>query len=121
MDETHIILLLAVLAVFVLAVAVVILLPKEKIAPSEEESKKSSKKKGVNTFKSKPRTQPTLPAAVKSQRIKGFDEVEEADDTRDLVDYLAKKDANPAVHVRSEKSEEKKKSKQPSTEGTFRL
>jgi hypothetical protein len=115
MDETHIILLLAVAAVLVLAVAVVILLPKEKIAPSdeEEETKKASKKKGQNVFKSKPRTQASLPAAVKSQRIKGFDEVEEAEDIRDLVDYFTKKDAKPVIAA---KTEEKKKNKQPSTE-----
>jgi len=113
MDETHIILLLAVLAVLVLAIAVVILLPKEKIAPSEEEQdKKASKKKGQNVFKTKPRTQSSLPAAVKTQRIKDFNEIEEAEDTRDLVDYFAKKETKPVLV----KSEEKKKSKQPSAE-----
>jgi len=84
MDEEHIILLLAVIAVLVLAVAVVILLPKEKVAaPASEEEEKQRRRRSNK----KPR-QSVQVGNVKAKGIKGFDEVEDAEDEEKLLQFI---------------------------------
>jgi len=84
MDEEHIILLLAVIAVLVLAVAVVILLPKEKVAaPASEEEEKQRRRRSNK----KPR-QSIQVGNVKAKGIKGFDEVEDAEDDAKLLAFI---------------------------------
>jgi len=118
MDETHVILLLAVIAVLVLAVAVVILLPKEKLIRDQQDDEKKHKgKKGKQQPKLTKQEkklhalqngQPDKPSInLRAQKIKGFDEIEEPTDAKHLLEFLKGKD----VHLNTApKKEDKKRS-----------
>jgi len=84
MDEEHIILLLAVIAVLILAVAVVILLPKETGGSSKADEEKQRKRRGNK----KPKETIQL-GNVKAKSIKGFDDIEDAEDKEKMLAFLS--------------------------------
>ncbi len=85
MDEEHIILLLAVIAVLVLAVAVVILLPRESGVASAKSDEENKRRRRSNK---KPR-QAIQVGNVKAKSIKGFDDIEDAEDQDKLLALLS--------------------------------
>jgi len=109
MDETQVILLLAVIAVIVLSVAVIILLPKDKPAPRKVEDEEDKKAKKKAAKQSKPRM---VVPNVKVGRIKDFNEPEESNE--DLLSYYSKgKNKEPSQPVVKAPEEKKKPAKQP--------
>jgi len=109
MDETQIILLLAVIAVLVLAVAVVILLPKEKVVSSEKGDEDKQKKKQRSN---KPKRVHVPTPSIKGKSIKGFDDVEDANNADELLEFLKGKD----VQLNTVGKEEKKRVQQEEVE-----